>query len=446
MALTGIEIFKLLPKTNCKDCKFPTCLAFAMALAAGKAELDSCPHVSDEAKAQLTDASAPPIRQVSIGTGDYEIKVGGETVLFRHEKTFFNKTGFALLISDEFSDDEIERRMSLPSFYRYERIGTTLCPELIALKHKGKDERFLNIVKKAKERPYGIIIMCEQTHIMKEALEILKEKRPLIYAANIENFSQFGALSKEYGSPIVAKGNDIEEVCSVTEKLISMGIKDIVIDTGAKTLKQAFQDQIIVRRSAILKRYKPLGFPTIVCPFTMTDNIIKETLIASAMITKYASIIVLNDFVGESIFPLLLLRLNIYTDPQRPMTTQEGIYPINNPDENSPVLVTCNFSLTYFIVSGEIENSRVPSWLCVMDTEGLSVLTAWAAGKFVGDLVGAFIKRCGIENSISHRKVIIPGYTASIAGDMEEALPGWEIIVGPREASQIPSFLKTWKN
>ncbi|HPP06192.1 MAG TPA: acetyl-CoA decarbonylase/synthase complex subunit gamma, partial [Syntrophorhabdaceae bacterium] len=368
MALTGIEIFKLLPKTNCRDCKFPTCLAFAMALAAGKAELDSCPHVSDEARAQLSDASAPPIRQLSIGTGDYEIKVGGETVLFRHEKTFFNKPGFAILISDEFGDEEIDRRLSLPSFYQYERIGTKLRSELIALKHTGKDERFLNMVKKAKDRPYGIILMCEDPSLMESSLEILKEKRPLIYAANRENFTHFGTLSKQYSSPIAVRGNGINEVVSITEKLISMGIKDIVIDTEPKSLKQAFHDQVMVRRSAILKRYKPLGFPTIVFPYTMTDDVMKETMIASVMIAKYAGIIVLSDLTGEGIFPLLLLRLNIYTDPQRPMTTQEGIYAINNPNENSPVLVTCNFSLTYFIVSGEIENSRVPSWLCVMDT------------------------------------------------------------------------------
>lgn len=445
MALTGIEIFKLLPKTNCRDCNFPTCLAFAMALAAGKAELEACPHVTNEAKAQLSDASAPPIRQLSIGHDDYTVKVGGETVLFRHEKTFFNKPGFAICISDDLSDEEIEKRFSKLSFYQYERIGLILRPELVALKYTGNKERFLNLIKKANERPYGIIIMCENESVMKESLEILKGKRPLIYAADKENFTQFGALSKEYNCPITARGDGIEDVVSITERLISMGIKDIVIDTGPKDLKQAFYDQIIIRRSAILKRNRLLGFPTIVFPFVFTNQLIKETIIASIMVAKYAGIIVLSDFTGESLFPLLLQRLNIYTDPQRPMTTQEGIYPINNPDKDSPVLVTCNFSLTYFIVSGEIENSRVPSWLCVMDTEGLSVLTAWAAGKFVGDLVGAFIKRSGIENNISHRKVIIPGYTASIVSDMEEALPGWEIIVGPREASQIPTFLKTWK-
>jgi len=194
-----------------------------------------------------------------------------------------------------------------------------------------------------------------------------------------------------------------------------------------------------------MNKYKPLGFPTITFPCEMTDDPMKEALITSSFIAKYAGIIVMSDFAGETIFPLLLQRLNIYTDPQRPMTTKEGIYPINNPDENSPVLITCNFSLTYFIVGGEIENSRVPCWLCVMDTEGLSVMTAWAAGKFVGDLVGAFMKKCGIIEKVQRKKVIIPGYAAAILGDLEEELPGWEVLVGPREAAHLPAYLRMLK-
>jgi acetyl-CoA decarbonylase/synthase complex subunit gamma len=224
-----------------------------------------------------------------------------------------------------------------------------------------------------------------------------------------------------------------------------MGLKDLVLDGGARTVKGAFQDQIFIRRAALLNKFRPLGFPTITFPCEMADNVMKETLIASLFVAKYAGIIVLSDLEGENVFPLLLERLNIYTDPQRPMTTEQGVYPINNPDQNSPVLVTCNFSLTYFIVTGEIENSRVPTWLCVMDTEGLSVMTAWAAGKFVGDAVGPFIKKCGIADKVAHKKLVIPGYAAGILGDLEEELPGWEITVGPREAAHLPAFLKMWK-
>jgi acetyl-CoA decarbonylase/synthase complex subunit gamma len=445
MGLTGIQIFKLLPKTNCGDCGLPTCLAFAMALAAAKSELEKCPFVSDEAKEQLSEASAPPIRQVTIGTGDYAVKVGGETVLYRHEKTFFNKPGLALLITDSMDDAEVDRRFGKLAELQFERVGLNLRPELVVVKNGGNKEKFLSIVKKAAGSPYGVILMSSDAATMKEALELVKEKKPLIYAATKDTADAFGALAKEYACPLAIKGENLDDVSALSEKLTGMGLKDLVLDSGARSVKAGFQDQIFMRRAALLSKFKPLGFPTITFPCEMTDDLAKETLIASLFIAKYAGIIVLSAFEGENVFPLLLERLNIYTDPQRPMTTEQGIYPINNPDENSPVLVTCNFSLTYFIVTGEIENSRVPTWLCVMDTEGLSVMTAWAAGKFVGDAVGPFIKKSGIADKVAHKKLVIPGYSANILGDLEEELPGWEIIVGPREAAHLPAFLKMGK-
>ncbi len=445
MGLTGIQIFKLLPKTNCGDCGSPTCLAFAMALAAGKAELEKCPFVSDEAKAQLSEASAPPIRPLTIGTGDYAVKIGGETVLFRHEKTFFNKPGLAVLVTDAMADAEVDRRFGKLAELQFERVGLNLRPEMVALKDTGNKDKFVALVKKAAATPYTLILMSGDAAAMKEALEVVKDKKPLIYAATKENADAFGALAKEYACPLAVKGSKLEEVSSLSEKLTGMGLKDLVLDSGARGAKEAFQDQIFIRRAALQSKYRPLGFPTITFPCEMTDDVMKETLIASLLIAKYAGIIVLSDFEGENVFPLLLERLNIYTDPQRPMTTEQGVYGINNPDQNSPVLVTCNFSLTYFIVSGEIENSRVPTWLLIMDTEGLSVMTAWAAGKFVGDAVGPFIKKSGIAEKVAHKKIVIPGYAAGIMGDLEEELPGWEIIVGPREAAHIPAFLKQWK-
>lgn len=445
MALTGIQIFKLLPKTNCGECKFPTCLAFAMALASAKTELDLCPHISQESKEQLSDSSAPPIRQVSIGVGDNAIKVGGETVMFRHEKTFFNKPGFAILITTDMDDDEIQKRFSKLGYLQYERVGQVLKPELVALKDTGNREKFLAIVKKACNEPYGIMLMSGNLDTMRAALDISKENKPLIYAATLDNCEAFGSLAKEYSCPIAVKGQGLEGVSVLTDKLAGMGLKDIFIDTSTREIKEGFQEQVIIRRAALLNKVKSLGFPTITFPCEMTGDIMKEALIASTFVAKYAGIIVLSDFSGEYLFPLLLQRMNIYTDPQRPMTTKEGIYPVNNPNENAPVLVTCNFSLTYFIVSGEIENSRVPTWLCVMDTEGLSVMTAWAAGKFVGDTVGAFIKKCGISEKIAHKKIVIPGYSAIIMGDLEEELTGWEILIGPREAANIPSYLRALK-
>lgn len=443
MALTGIQIFKLLPKTNCGECGSPTCLAFAMALAAGKVELEKCPTISDEAREQLSEASAPPIRQVTVGTGDYAVKMGGETVMFRHEKTFFNKPGLAVLITDKMTDDEVAQRFSAIADLQYERVGLTLRPEIVAIREEGNKERFLEIVKKAAALPYSIVLATSDAGLMKQALDVAGGKSPLIYAATRENADAFGALAKEYSCPLAAKGEGLEDLASLSDKLTGLGVKDIVLDSGSRGVKEAFSDQIVIRRAALQSRFKAFGFPTITWPCDMTDDVMKETLIASLFIAKYSGLIVLSDFQGENLFPLLLERLNIYTDPQRPMTTEQGIYPINNPDADSPVLVTCNFSLTYFIVTGEIENSRIPTWLCVMDTEGLSVMTAWAAGKFVADTVGPFIKKCGIGEKVNHKKLVIPGYAASILGDLEEELPGWQIVVGPREAAHIPAFLKS---
>jgi acetyl-CoA decarbonylase/synthase complex subunit gamma len=249
-------------------------------------------------------------------------------------------------------------------------------------------------------------------------------------------------LAKEKGLPLAAKADGLQNLIALSDKLTGMGLKDLVLDSGARDPKQVLQDQVAIRRAPLKAGNRSLGFPTIAFPCEMAGNLDVETVLSAMLIAKYAGIVVLSDFKGESLFPLLLERLNIYTDPQRPMTVTQGIYEIGAPNENSPVCITTNFSLTYFIVSGEIEGSRVPSWLLIMDTEGLSVMTAWAAGKFSGDAVASFVKKSGIADKVAHRKLIIPGYAASISGEMEEELPGWEVIIGPRDASLIPKFLK----
>ncbi len=447
MALTGIEIFKLLPKTNCKECGVPTCLAFAMSLAAGKAELSACPHVSDEAKAALSEASAPPIRLVTIGAGDNKVKVGGETVMFRHEKRFENPPGVAITVGTSMNDSEIDARLKKFKELQYERVGLLLRGELVAVKDESGDiARFEAVIGKVTEESNAsIILMSDSMDVLTAGVKACADKKPLIYAATSDNIDGVAALAKGNSCPVVAKGSNLEEVAELTGKLTGAGINDIVIDSGAKTVKQLFQDQLIIRGAALVNKFKQLGYPTIAIPAEMTDNPMKEAVIAGMLIAKYAGIIVLSDFQGESLFPLLVERLNIYTDPQRPLATKQGIYEINNPDENSPVLITSNFSLTYFIVSGEIEGSKVPSYLLVMDTEGLSVMTAWAAGKFVADAIGPFIKKSGVADKVKHRKLIIPGYAAAESGGLEEELPDWEILIGPREGSHIPAYLKAWK-
>jgi acetyl-CoA decarbonylase/synthase complex subunit gamma len=444
MALTGIQIFKLLPKTNCKECGAPTCLAFAMNLASGKAELDSCPYVSEEAREKLAEASAPPIRPVAVGKGVRSFTVGGETVLYRHEKTFFNPPALAVHVGSDMEQSELEKKLKEWNAFQFERVGINLRPQLVALKDVQGDKQAFQEKAEfiAKNSEFNLVLMSEDSGVMQAGIEGCGFKKPLIYAATKENVDNFGSLAKENSLPLAVKADSVEGLMELTDKLTEMGIKDLVLDPGSREVKQSLQDEIVIRRAALKSGNRSLGFPTITFPCEMASNIDMETLIAGVFIAKYGGIIVLSDFKGESLFPLLLERLNIFTDPQRPMTVTEGIYEIGNPDENSPVMVTTNFALTYFIVSGEIEGSKVPTWLLVKDAEGLSVLTAWAAGKFAGDDVGLFVKKCGIMDKIKHNELIIPGYAAAIVGEIEEELPDWTVTVGPREAAHIPAFLR----
>jgi acetyl-CoA decarbonylase/synthase complex subunit gamma len=447
MPLTGIEIFKLLPKTNCGQCGVPTCLAFAMSLAAGKAELSKCPHVSEEAKIKLAEASAPPILPVTIGVGERVLKVGGETVMFRHEKRFENPPGLALLITDKMPDAEVDDRIQRFNSLEYERVGVVLHGDMIAVKSEtGDSARLESLVSKVKTQSQAsLILMSENPEVLAAGLKTGADCKPLLYAATKDNLDSVAKLAKDSGCPVAVKASGLEELADLTEKLNAAGIKNLVIDSGARTVRKAFEDHVIIRSAALNKKFRSLGYPTITFPCEMTDNPMKEAVIASMFVAKYAGIIVLSDFRGESLFPLLVERLNLYTDPQRPLATREGIYEINNPTENSPLMVTSNFSLTYFIVSGEIENCKVPSYLYVKDTEGLSVLTAWAAGKFSADVIGPSLLKSGITDKIKHRKLIIPGYIAVESGSLEEEMPGWEIMVGPKDAADLSPYLKVWK-
>jgi acetyl-CoA decarbonylase/synthase complex subunit gamma len=444
MALTGIQIFKLLPGTNCKKCGAATCLAFAMNLASGKAELDKCPDVSPESREKLSAASAPPIRPVAFGYGDTAVKVGGETVQFRHEKTFFNPPPIAGLILDTEKPADIAAKVKRWQKLQYNRVGLNLRPELAFVQGGA------NLAAAAKavvdNSDLSVILSSEDPAALKAAAEALAGKNPLIGPATKANLAKVAEVAAAAKVPVWLKAANLDEVAELTKALVAAGVKDIVVDTGARTAKDAFTDNIAMRRAALVAQNRDYGYGTITFPFEITGNLALQTAIASSLIAKYAGIVVLSDLDGASVFPLLLERLNIFTDPQRPMTVVEGIYPINNPDENSPVMVTTNFSLTYFIVAGEVEGSRVPSWLLIKECEGLSVLTAWAAGKFSGDDVGQFVgKRSNIVEKIKHKSIIIPGYAAAILGDMEEELPGWTVSIGPREAAHLPKFLKEYK-
>lgn len=445
MALTGIEIFKQLPKTNCGQCKFPTCLAFAMKLAAKQASLEACPFISEEAKTLLGEASAPPIRLVKIGVGEGVFEVGEETELFRHEKTFYHPPGFALSIEDTLSDEEIDQKVKKVKEAHLERIGQELKVELIAVRNSSKDpKRFKEAIEKIiSATKHPLILDSLDPEAIKAGLEVCAANRPLISAANEENCEKMAQLAKENNCPLVVYHSDgLDKLSALVEKVTALGVKDIVLDPGVKTAKEIIESLTQIRRSAVKKTFRPLGFPVMIFTERCTSDSLSEALLAGLGVMKYASIIVLQSVEISKMLPLFALRQNIFTDPQQPLQVEEKIYEIGSVDENSPLLITTNFSLTYFLVRGEIENSRVPARLMIADAEGMSVLTAWAADKFNAPKIAKLVKNSGIADKVKQHKLIIPGYVAVLSGELEEELPGWEIVVGPREAANLPTFLK----
>jgi acetyl-CoA decarbonylase/synthase complex subunit gamma len=445
MALTGLDIYKKLPRTNCGECGVPTCLAFAMKLAGGQAELAACPHVTDEVISELEEASAPPIRLVTVGRGEKEFKVGGETVLYRHEKTFVNPPGLGVLIEASTDDAEIEEKAKQATGLNFERVGQMLRASLVAVKADSDASRFAEVVQKVSSMTdLPLMLISDDVEAMKQAIGPVADKRPLICGANKDNYEAMAGLAKEKTCPlVVSEPAGLPALAELTEKVAALGIKDIVLDPHADAGADTLKNLTFIRRAALKQRFRPLGYPVVTWPSDEEDDML-ETVMAAVHVAKYGGIIILKSLEPWKALPLLVLSQNIYTDPQRPLTVEQGVYEIGSPDENSPVMITTNFSLTYFIVSSEIESSKVSSWLCIMDSEGLSVLTAWAAGKFVPERIGNFFNKSGIDQKVNHRKLVIPGFVSQIKGELEEEIPDWEILVGPREATDIPAYLKKW--
>jgi acetyl-CoA decarbonylase/synthase complex subunit gamma len=440
--MTGLKIQKLLPKTNCKECGSNTCLAFAMKLAAKKAELDECPYVSDEAKAILGAASEPPIRSVTLGTGDGAFTAGGETVLFRHEKNFVNQTGLGIAVDDTMELTEIEQRVKTLAGYSLNRVGEMLSSDLVSVAAmSGNMDQYLAALDKvAACWNKVIVIRSEDVDTLCAAAERLKDRRPLLASATQETVEALGVIAKDTGAALAVAADNFNDLVAMVEQLRSVDIKDIFLELRADSLSEHVQNNTILRRGALKKELKVLGYPTI--NFVDTGNALDDAVEAGIDISRYGSAVILPDFDPAVWVSLMAMRQNIYTDPQKPIQVEPKVYAIGEPDENSPVFVTTNFSLTYFIVSGEVENAGCSAWLLIPECEGMSVLTAWAAGKFGGDKIGAFAKEIGLENTTRCRKIIIPGYVAQISGELEEAMPGWQVIVGPQEAGDMDSFIR----
>ncbi|OAT80291.1 acetyl-CoA decarbonylase/synthase complex subunit gamma [Desulfotomaculum copahuensis] len=440
MGLTGLEIFKRLPKTNCKDCGQPTCLAFAMAMAAGKAGLDQCPHVSDEAKEALGAASAPPVALVKIGTGEKQWELGNETVLFRHDKRFEHPTAIAISVSDTMSADEISAKVAKINKLVFDRVGQTHSVNLVAVENaSGEADKFAAAVKVAFDNTeLPLLLISEDTAAMEKALEVAGSKKPVICGATAANYEAMTALAKKYDTALVVKGTNLSELADLSEKVIALGHKQLLLDSGAREVNKVLADQTQIRRQA-LKRFRPFGYPTIA--FVTSTDPFQSVVDAGIYITKYAGLMVMSSADPADILPLVTLRLNIYTDPQKPIAVESKIYEIGTPGADAPVFVTTNFSLTYFCVAGDVESARVPGYILPVDTDGISVLTGWAAGKFTPEKITEMLQGCGIADKVNHRKVIIPGGVAVLSGKLQE-LSGWEVLVGPRESAGIASFLK----
>ncbi len=441
MALSGLNIFKLLPKTNCGDCGVSTCLAFAMKLAQKKAELAECPHASEEAKRVLGAASEPPMRLLKLGTGADALEVGGETELFRHDKTFCHQTALAIRLDDNETAEVLAAKVTEADQYVIERVGERLHLDAFCLANtSGQRERYLQALKvlQASASKTGILD-CQEPDTVRAALALLEGRRPVVHPGKAGT-APFLELAREASASLIVSADSIAELKAQTESIAQSGYRDLLLRLPAPSLGRRLQHNTLVRRAALRKACKPLGYPLV----WFLEPAEEYELLADAVvgICKYAGIVVLPKFSREMMLALVTLRQNIYTDPQRPIQVDPKLYAVGEPKPDSMVFITTNFSLTYFIVSGEIENACGSAWLVVPDCEGMSVLTAWAAGKFSGAKVGQFIKDIKLEERVSTREVVIPGHAAAISGELEEALPGWRVTVGPQEAADLGPFVK----
>jgi acetyl-CoA decarbonylase/synthase complex subunit gamma len=444
MPLTALDMYKVLPKTNCGECGFPTCLAFAMQLASKKVAIDACPYASDEAKAALAGASAPPIRMVEIGPREQCIIMGRETVLFRHEETFYHPTAIAVRVRSDRAPAELRTELERIAALRFDRVGMMVRVELVALQDADGDAaRFAAAARMATEMGLPLVLMSPATDVLAAALEAVATERPLIYAATADDWAAMGQLAKASGCPLAVRGQDLDDLADLTRKLAAAGVNDLVIDPGSRGLATTIGSLTQIRRLALRKQFRPFGYPALAV--VTADDPLDAVTEATAYVCKYAALVITPPLEPWQALAIVTARQNIYTDPQKPIQVEAGLHTVGAPDETSPVLVTTNFSLTYFTVEADTEASRTPAWVVVVDTEGQSVMTAWAADKFSAETIARSLAECGVAERVAHRRAVIPGGVATISGKLEE-LSGWEIVVGPRESAGIPAFMRTrWK-
>ena len=444
MALKGLDIFKLSPKKNCKECGCPTCMAFSMKVAQGAVDIAACPYFAPEALAKLSAATEPPMKTIKVGAGDAELSLGGETVLFRHEKTFVSRTRYAMSLCTCMDDETVAQKLEDIKKVDYERIGERMFVEMVYVNYSadGKQD-YVELVKKAAETGRILILDCKDAEIAKAALEVCKDGKPILNGADAPNYEAMNAVATAAGVVLGVSGADLSEIHDTVEKLEGLGNKNLVIDVTGADVKETFKNAVQIRKAAIKDGDRTFGYPSIVNLHKIAaGDLHKQAALLSLFTMKYGSVIVAEHIGYAEALPLYGLRQNLFTDPQKPMKVEPGIYPLNGADENSVCLTTVDFALTYFLVSGELERSGVPVNLIINDAGGLSVLTSWAAGKFSSSSIAKFFQEQDIEGKIKSRKLIIPGKVAVLKGELEAKMPGWEIIIAPNEAVQLVKFMK----
>lgn len=458
--LSPIDVYKLLPKTNCKECGEANCMAFATKIVNREVQIDKCSPLLkkeyEKAYNQLKEMLKPPVKEVIVGVGDKAVKLGGKLVMYRHEFTYFNPTAIAIDVTDEMSEDELLNRIKRAEQFRYEYIGYTLKLDMIAVRStSGDPEKFKAAVKKVVENTSLPLILCALNPNVAEAgLMAAPKAKPLLYAATVDNWRDMAELALMYSCPLVVSApNDLDTLVSLVKTLLAYGVQDLVLDPGTSTnegLADTLNNFTMLRRAACKAGEELAGFPLMGVPMVawmnkddLAEEIVKwrEAYLAAMLIVRYADVIVLHSIDGWSLLPNTVLRQNIYTDPRKPVAVEAGLKVFGTPDQDSPVLFTTNFALTYYTVASDIENSKLNAYLIVVDTEGSAVDSGVAGRKLTAEKVADAIKATGIEKKVKHRKLIIPGKASRISGEIEE-LTGWKVQVGPRDSSEIPKYLQ----
>jgi len=458
--LSPIDVYKLLPKTNCKECGEENCMAFATKVVNREVSVNNCPPLltkeHEKAYKRLKEMLKPPVKEIIVGTGDNALKIGGKLVMYRHEFTYVNPTAFAIEITDEMPEEEITTRIKKASDFNFEYIGQTLKLDMIAVRSTSKDpDKFAAAVKKAVATTNLPLVLCSlDSTVLEAGLAAAPKSRPLLYAATESNWAEMAELSLMYNCPLVVfVPNNMTLLKSLAKTVLEYGVNDLVLDPGTfpgEGLPQTLNNFTMIRRAACKKGDELFGYPLIGVPMIAwtergdaPEEVAKwrEAYLAAMLVVRYADVLIMHDIDGWALLPPVVLRQNIYTDPRKPVAVEPGLRTFGTTDENSPVMFTTNFALTYYTVASDIESAKVNAHLIVVDTEGIAVDSAVAGRKLTAESVAEAVKESGVESKVKHRKIIIPGKSARLSGEIEE-LSGWQVLVGPRDSSEIPKFLQ----